>query len=165
MPPESARVTVYRNLPIDVQQRQIYVTLDGQPWATLLFGQSATREIPPGEHRLKANNTLVWKTIVVDAKPGEQIYDVIRDLGSRGKIFSVHFRNIAGGFLNFRETHIDNGDVDMLKAMRVYKEIGFDGMMMPDHVPQIEGDPGGMQGFAFAIGYIKALIAAVSAEA
>jgi mannonate dehydratase len=98
-------------------------------------------------------------------KPGEQIFDVIRYFGSRGKIFSVHFRNIAGGFLNFRETHIDNGDVDMLKAMRVYKEVGFDGMMMPDHVPQIEGDAGGMQGFAFAIGYIKALIAAVAAEA
>ena len=51
----------------------------------------------------------------------------------------MHFRNIEGGFLNFRETFIDNGSVDMLKAMRVYKEVGYDGMMMPDHVPQIEG--------------------------
>jgi mannonate dehydratase len=98
-------------------------------------------------------------------KPGEQIFDVIRYFGSRGKIFNVHFRNIAGGFLNFRETFIDDGDVDMLKAMRVYKEIGYDGMMMPDHVPSIEGDTGNLQGFAFAIGYIKALIAAVAAEA
>jgi len=97
-------------------------------------------------------------------KPGEQIYDVIREFGGRGKIFSVHFRNIAGGFLNFRETFIDDGDVDMLKAMRVYREIGFDGMMMPDHVPSIEGDTDQAQGFAFAFGYIKALIAAVSAE-
>ena len=99
------------------------------------------------------------------AKPGEEIFDVIRYFGSRGKIFSVHFRNIAGGFLNFRETFIDDGDVDMLKAMRVYREIGFDGMMMPDHVPQIEGDTNQFQAFAFAFGYIKALIAAVSAEA
>ncbi len=99
------------------------------------------------------------------AKPGEEIFDVIRHFGTRGKIFSVHFRNIAGGFLNFRETFIDDGDVDMLKAMRVYKEVGFDGMIMPDHVPQIEGDAGSAQGFAFALGYIKALIAAVSAEA
>jgi len=98
-------------------------------------------------------------------KPGEQIFDVIRRFGSRGKIFNVHFRNIAGGFLDFRETFIDDGDVDMLKAMRVYKEIGYDGMMMPDHVPSIEGDTGNLQGFAFAIGYIKALIAAVAAEA
>ena len=96
-------------------------------------------------------------------KPGEQIFDVIRYFGSRKKIFSVHFRNIEGGFLNFRETFIDNGSVDMLKAMRVYKEVGYDGMMMPDHVPQVEGVDS-QQGFAYAFGYIKALIAAVSAE-
>lgn len=96
-------------------------------------------------------------------KPGEQIYDVIRYFGARKKIFNVHFRNIEGGFLNFRETFIDNGSVDMLKAMRVYKEVGYDGMMMPDHVPRIEGIDS-MTGFVFAFGYIKALIAAVSAE-
>jgi mannonate dehydratase len=97
-------------------------------------------------------------------KPGEQIFDAIRYFGTRRKIFNVHFRNISGGFLNFRETFIDDGDVDMLKAMRVYKEVGYDGMMMPDHVPSIEGDAGNLQGFAFAFGYIKALIAAVAAE-
>jgi len=96
-------------------------------------------------------------------KPGEQIFDVIRYFGERKKIFSVHFRNIEGGLLNFRESFIDNGSVDMLKAMRVYKEVGYDGMMMPDHVPRVEG-VGSDQGFAFAFGYIKALIAAVSAE-
>ena len=51
-------------------------------------------------------------------KPGEQIFDVIRWFGSRKKIFNVHFRNIRGRFLNFQETFIDDGDVDMLKAMR-----------------------------------------------
>ena len=94
--------------------------------------------------------------------PGAEIFDVIRYFGSRKKIFNVHFRNISGGFLDFRETFIDDGDVDMLKAMRVYKEVGFDGMMMPDHVPTIAGDARGLQAFAFAFGYIKALIAAVA---
>src|SRR5258705_5897069 len=97
-------------------------------------------------------------------KPGEQIFDVIRYFGSRRKIFSVHFRNIEGGFLNFRETFIDNGSVDMLKAMRVYKEVGYDGMMMPDHVPKIAADPTSYQAFAYSFGYIKALIAAVDAD-
>jgi len=99
------------------------------------------------------------------AKPGQEIYDVIRYFGSRKKIFNVHFRNIRGGFLHFQETFIDDGDVDMLKAMRVYKEVGFDGMMMPDHVPSIDGDARGAQAFAFTFGYIKALIAAVAVEA
>ena len=70
-------------------------------------------------------------------KPGKEIFDVIRYFGSRGKIFNVHFRNIKGGFLNFQETFPDDGDVDMIRAMRVYKEVGYDGMIMPDHVPQI----------------------------
>jgi mannonate dehydratase len=96
--------------------------------------------------------------------PGEEIFDVIRYFGRRGKIFNVHFRNIRGRFLNFQETFIDDGDVNMLKAMRVYKEVGYDGMMMPDHVPKIAGDPQGLQAYAFTFGYIKALIAAVAAE-
>jgi mannonate dehydratase len=97
-------------------------------------------------------------------KPGEDIFEVIRYFGSRRKIFNVHFRNIRGGFLNFQETFIDDGDVDMLKAMRVYKEVGFDGMLMPDHVPRISGDVNGSQAFAYTFGYIKALLAAVESE-
>jgi len=96
--------------------------------------------------------------------PGKEILDVIRYFGSRKKIFNVHFRNIKGKFLNFQETYIDNGDVDMLKAMRVYKEVGYDGMMMPDHVPKVTADPKGLQAFAYTFGYIKALITAVNAE-
>ncbi len=54
-------------------------------------------------------------------EPGKEIYDVIRWFGSRGKIFNVHFRNIKGGFLNFQESFPDDGDVDMIRCMRVYK--------------------------------------------
>ena len=98
------------------------------------------------------------------AKPGEQIFDVIRYFGTRGKIFNVHFRNIRGGFLDFQETFPDDGDVNMIRAMRVYKEIGYDGMLMPDHVPRIDGDAGGKQAFAYAYGYIRALIQMVNEE-
>ena len=97
--------------------------------------------------------------------PGQEIYDVIRYFGSRRKIFNVHFRNIQGRFLDFRETFPDDGDINMLKAMRVYKEVGYDGMIMPDHVPRIEGDERGRQAFAFAFGYIQAAIQMVRDEA
>jgi mannonate dehydratase len=99
------------------------------------------------------------------AKPGEQIFDVIRYFGSRGKIFNVHFRNIRGGFLKFQETFPDDGDVNMIRALRVYKEVGYDGMLMPDHVPHIDGDAGGKQAFAYAYGYIQALIQMINMEA
>jgi mannonate dehydratase len=98
-------------------------------------------------------------------EPGKEIYEVIRYFGSRGKIFNVHFRNIKGGFLNFQETFIDEGDVDMLKALRVYREVGYDGMIMPDHVPGMDGDAGQEKAFAFAFGYIQALIQVVRREA
>ena len=98
----------------------------------------------------------------------DDVCQMIRNTARAGipslKYFNVHFRNIRGRFLDFQETFIDDGDVDMPKAMRVYEEVGYDGMMMPDHVPRIDGDASEAQGFAFAFGYIKALIAAVSAE-
>ena len=97
-------------------------------------------------------------------RPGEEIFDIIRYFGTRGKIFNVHFRNIRGRFLHFSETFIDDGDVDMLKALRVYQEVGYDGMIMPDHVPKIEGDTKSHQAFAYTFGYIKALIAALQSE-
>lgn len=90
--------------------------------------------------------------------PRVEIHDVIRYFGSRKKIFNVHFRNIRGGFLNFQETFPDDGDVDFIQAIRTYKEVGYDGMLMPDHVPKIEGDDGGKQAFAYAFGYIQALL-------
>ena len=98
------------------------------------------------------------------ARPGEQLYDVIREFGRRGKIFNVHFRNIRGGFLQFTETLPDDGDVDMLRALRAYRDVGYEGMIMPDHVPQIAGDVGGQKAFAFCHGYIQALLQALRAE-
>jgi mannonate dehydratase len=95
--------------------------------------------------------------------PSTQIFDVIRYFGTRKKIFNVHFRNIHGRFLDFQETFPDCGDIDMLQAVRVYKEVGYDGMLMPDHVPLIPGDEGGHQAFAFAFGYIRGLMQAAGA--
>ena len=47
------------------------VSLDGQSLATLLYGEEVSREVPPGQHRLRAHNTLFWKTIDLDLAPGE----------------------------------------------------------------------------------------------
>jgi mannonate dehydratase len=98
-------------------------------------------------------------------RPDEEIFDVIRYFGEKGKIFNVHFRNIHGHFLDFQETFPDNGDVNMVRAMRIYKQIGYDGMIMPDHAPQIDGDTGQKQAFAFEYGYIRALLQAIENEA
>jgi mannonate dehydratase len=97
--------------------------------------------------------------------PGKEIYDVIRYFGSREKIFNVHFRNIRGHRNDFAETFPDEGDVNFWKAIQVYKEVGYSCMLMPDHVPAAANDPRGLQSFAFAYGYIRALIQAVDQTA
>jgi mannonate dehydratase len=91
-------------------------------------------------------------------KPGEEIYEVIRWFGMRGKIFNIHFRNIRGGRDDFQEVYPDEGDVDMWKAVRTYKDVGYDGMLMYDHIPSAPND--GDASRAFAYGYIRALIQA-----
>jgi len=96
--------------------------------------------------------------------PREEIYEAIQYFGSRKKIFNVHFRNIKGGFLNFQETFPDNGDVNFIRAVRAYKAVNYDGMLMPDHVPKIEGDAEGRQAFAYCFGYIQALLQMVNEE-
>jgi mannonate dehydratase len=94
-------------------------------------------------------------------KPGEEIFDVIRYFGSRRKIFNVHFRNIKGRKLDFMEAFPDEGDMDMPRALAAYRDVGYPYMLMPDHVPQIDGrDPSGVA-FAYCYGYIQALIDAL----
>lgn len=96
--------------------------------------------------------------------PAEEMLDVVRYFGRKRKIFNVHFRNIRGKRDNFQEVYVDEGDIDMYGLMRALREIGYSGMIMPDHVPTHPDDQDQFQGFAFTLGYIKALIQTVHAE-
>jgi hypothetical protein len=69
-----ASLTVTRTSEKDVKQRQLIVSLDGERVATLLFGDSVTRELEAGPHVLRVSNTLVWKTVEFTLGPGEQAY-------------------------------------------------------------------------------------------
>ena len=93
--------------------------------------------------------------------PGTEIFEVIRYFGSRNKIFNVHFRNIRGHRDSFVETFPDEGDVDFVKALKVYREVGYSGLLMPDHVASTPGDPSGtLENFAFDFGYFRGLLQA-----
>jgi mannonate dehydratase len=90
--------------------------------------------------------------------PAKEVGAVIEWFGRRGKIFNVHFRNIRGRKLDFMETFPDEGDMDMPAALRLYRDAGYKYMIMPDHVPIIDGkDPQGVA-FAYCYGYIAALL-------
>lgn len=86
--------------------------------------------------------------------PREEIGDIIRWFGDRKKIFNVHFRNIKGGRYSFTEEFPDAGDMDMAASLKIYKEVGVDCMIMPDHVPHIDGEAPFETAFAFCYGYI-----------
>lgn len=69
----AADVTVRRTAAEDAQDRQVYISLDGEDWGTLYFGKELTCEIAPGRHTVKANNTLMRRTVEFDVKPGEHV--------------------------------------------------------------------------------------------
>ena len=101
--------------------------------------------------------------------PGKEIADVIRWFGSREKIFNVHFRNIRGHKLDFMESFPDEGSIDFSEIIKVYQEVGYKYMLMPDHAPGHPDDqaPEGVSGrvrqaWAFQFGYIIAMIEAVN---
>jgi mannonate dehydratase len=99
----------------------------------------------------------------------DDLPQVIRDFGRQNKIFFVHFRDVRGTPDRFEETWHDEGKTDMLACMRAYRDIGFNGVLRPDHVPTVEGDSNEHAGYSsfgrlYAIGYIRGLRQAVYAE-
>ena len=96
--------------------------------------------------------------------PANEIAGVIRWFGERGKIFNVHFRNIIGRRLSFMEAFPEEGDMDMWASIKLYAELGYEYMLMPDHVPQVAGRDPRNTAFAFVYGYIAAQLQALEAE-
>ena len=99
----------------------------------------------------------------------DDLPSVIRHFGKQGKIFFVHMRDVRGTAERFEETFHDDGKTDMLECMKAYREIGFDGVLRPDHVPTMIGDSNEQAGYSsigrlFAIGYLKGLRQAVYAS-
>lgn len=92
--------------------------------------------------------------------PTATVIEAIREFGPQRRIFMVHFRNILGGYLDFREAMPDEGSVDMAAAIRAYREVGYDGVLCPDHVPFSEVDPGRERFFSFCLGYTRGLLQA-----
>jgi hypothetical protein len=66
-------IVIRRNAPNDVQDRQIYVWVDGEPLGKIRYGGAISCPIEPGPHTVRVFNTLMSQTITVDAAPGEQV--------------------------------------------------------------------------------------------
>lgn len=94
---------------------------------------------------------------------GKDVLETIRYFGARKKIFKVHFRNVSAPLPHFVETFLDNGYMDMYQVMKALREVDFDGVVIPDHIPLIANAPKVSQ--AYTVGYMKALLERANAEA
>ena len=78
------------------------------------------------------------------------------------KLFKVHFRNVSAPLPHFVETFVDDGYMDMYQVMRELRQVGFDGVVIADHIPLMAGDR--RVGTAYTIGYMKALLRRANEE-
>ena len=72
--PSTTRLEIVRDHPQDIQDRPVYLWVDGEKWEGVLrYGATFTRELPPGRHLVKAHNTLFGHSVDFDATAGETV--------------------------------------------------------------------------------------------
>jgi mannonate dehydratase len=84
------------------------------------------------------------------------IYDVVDQYSRQNRLGYVHFRNVTGKAPHYKETFIDDGDVDMMQVLTILKKNTFEGVLIPDHTPQMSCDAPWHAGMAYAMGYMRA---------
>ncbi|WP_049903761.1 mannonate dehydratase [Halococcus agarilyticus] len=93
--------------------------------------------------------------------PDTDVTDVIGYFGGKNDIVFVHFRDVVGTWPSFTETFVDDerSNFDALEAIQALQNVGFDGVVVPDHVPKITGDTEwGHRSRAHAIAYLNGLL-------
>lgn len=124
---------------------------------------------PDGYQRMLALNSSPMNTMefcigTLSEIPGGDIYDMVDRYSRTGRIAYIHFRNVRGKVPRYHETFVDEGDTDMIRALRILHRNGYDGVLIPDHTPLIECAAPWHAGMAFALGYMRAAISMIEAE-
>ena len=88
----------------------------------------------------------------------EDLYTTVDAVSAKGRVGYVHFRNVHGRVPHYYETFVDEGDTDMIRLLTILDQNGYDGVLIPDHTPQMACAAPWHAGMAFAMGYIKAAI-------
>jgi mannonate dehydratase len=92
------------------------------------------------------------------------IYEVVDQYSRLGKLGYVHLRNVRDKVPFYKETFIDDGEVDILKVLRILKRNNFTGVLIPDHAPQMSCAAPWHAGMAYALGYMRAGLQIVNGE-
>jgi mannonate dehydratase len=86
------------------------------------------------------------------------IYEITEHYAALGRIVYVHLRNVRGKVPHYQETFIDDGDVNIRRIIEILGRNGFDGVIIPDHAPQMSCSSPWHAGMAFTMGYLRALL-------
>jgi len=86
------------------------------------------------------------------------IYETTRAHAEAGNIAYIHFRNVSGKVPHYKETFVDEGDIDMKRIVDILTNANFDGVLIPDHTPLMDCDAPWHAGMAYALGYMRALV-------
>jgi mannonate dehydratase len=86
------------------------------------------------------------------------LYQSVDAYSRQGKLAYVHFRNVTGKVPRYRETFIDDGDIDMIRVLKILKTNRYDGVLIPDHTPQMACAAPWHAGMAYALGYLRAAL-------
>lgn len=92
------------------------------------------------------------------------IYDVVDTYSRQGKLGYVHLRNVRDKVPHYKETFIDDGEVDILQVLRILKRNNYQGVLIPDHAPQMSCAAPWHAGMAYALGYMRAGLQIVNGE-
>ena len=110
-------------------------------------------------------NALEFCQGTISEMDGEMdVYEAIDRYAGQQKIAYVHFRNVRGKVPNYREVFIDEGDVDMIRALRLYHRHNYDGVLVPDHTPRVSCEAPWHAGMAYALGYMRAAVTMIERE-
>lgn len=108
------------------------------------------------------NNGIELCMGTVQEMQGSDVYEVLDKYSKMNKIGYIHFRNVVGKVPNYREAFVDEGDIDMIKALKILKANNYDGVLIPDHTPEMSCGAPWHAGMAFAMGYMKAAMQCVN---
>ncbi len=89
------------------------------------------------------------------------VYDVVDRYARERRIAYIHFRNVCGKVPRYLETFVDEGDIDMPRIVRILKAQDYDGVLIPDHTPEMTCAAPWHAGMAYALGYMRALLQTV----
>ncbi len=135
-------------------------TVRGQP---RLVNQPALYQRLLDRHPSPRNALELCLGTIAEMTDGD-IYEAVERFSRQQKVAYIHFRNVRGKVPRYQEAFVDEGDIDMLRVLRILRRNGFDGVLIPDHAPQLTCGAPWHAGMAYACGWMKAALQVVLAE-